>query len=875
MDLEKLFVKIAVESKEAVKELKRFGKNAESTADIANRALGDIGKKSGIGNIVDELELVRRSMKEIAGAARVDAGLQELTDEAVKLEVQMVQTTDALKDAKAALMDMQLSSELGGKVVDEESLEKARKRVQDLEGELARLSFMHADMATRGTLWNNLVPPSAIADLKAYVMKLTGLGRLMRKFGSDSASATNGFARFKQGVANDIRSLVGWMKQLSSGFGKVLAKIPLFGKLLGGASKGARTFHGAGKKLLTTLLAFAGIGAGISGAVRAIKAGFADLAAYSSETRNSINGLKSALATLQGSLGAAFAPILNAVAPILTRFISYLSDAVTMIGHFIAALTGHATVTVAKSVGGVGDAMGGAAGATKDANKAAQDYKKTLMGFDQINKLDDNSGGGGSGGGGGGGGSAVGGGAFETVEINSEMAQLADKIKDAWANADFTEIGQMLAIKLRDALEKIPWEMIQSTASRLAKSIATFLNGFLGETSLWTVVGRTIGEGIKTALIFVTDFIETMDWSVVPRAVIATLKGVDWSGIARLFSEKVGAEFGALASIIGTLLADALSGLKNYFMGKAKEAGNDIVMGIMKGIIDAIDGIVNWIYNNIFTPFIKGFKSAFGIHSPSTVMAEQGKWIILGLLKGLKDNVKSVLKWFGDLPKLIKKKIGDINIKAKISKLDWKHGLIGTVSGFIARFTGKTTTFSKNVSGFIAQFADYTTTFSKTISNFTAKLTDKSDAISSKTLSGFTAKITAISDAVSSVKKVISGFKAVFKAGGGVYTNGGWKPVQMAASGGSFSAGQAFIAREAGPELVGTIGGHTAVMNNDQIVASVASGVYQAVLSAMSGQNRPVNVTVTLEGDAKKMFRQMQNEATAYTNATGAPAFPY
>jgi hypothetical protein len=40
--------------------------------------------------------------------------------------------------------------------------------------------------------------------------------------------------------------------------------------------------------------------------------------------------------------------------------------------------------------------------------------------------------------------------------------------------------------------------------------------------------------------------------------------------------------------------------------------------------------------------------------------------------------------------------------------------------------------------------------------------------------------------------------------------------------------GQLFIAREAGPELVGNIGNHTAVANNDQIVAGIASGVASA-----------------------------------------------
>lgn len=53
------------------------------------------------------------------------------------------------------------------------------------------------------------------------------------------------------------------------------------------------------------------------------------------------------------------------------------------------------------------------------------------------------------------------------------------------------------------------------------------------------------------------------------------------------------------------------------------------------------------------------------------------------------------------------------------------------------------------------------------------------------------------------------------------------------AQGGFPAKGQMFIAREAGPELVGTIGGSTAVVNNDQIVESVSAGVYNAVSSAL------------------------------------------
>lgn len=48
------------------------------------------------------------------------------------------------------------------------------------------------------------------------------------------------------------------------------------------------------------------------------------------------------------------------------------------------------------------------------------------------------------------------------------------------------------------------------------------------------------------------------------------------------------------------------------------------------------------------------------------------------------------------------------------------------------------------------------------------------------------------------------------------------------ADGGIVNAGQMFIARESGAELVGNIGRQTAVMNNDQIVESVSQGVADA-----------------------------------------------
>ena len=79
--------------------------------------------------------------------------------------------------------------------------------------------------------------------------------------------------------------------------------------------------------------------------------------------------------------------------------------------------------------------------------------------------------------------------------------------------------------------------------------------------------------------------------------------------------------------------------------------------------------------------------------------------------------------------------------------------------------------------------------------------------------------------------------------------------------GGFVDRGQMFIAREAGPELVGTIGSRTAVANNDQIVESVSRGVYQAVVAAMSSQQQGRGVTeVRVYLDGKDITRAVETE---------------
>lgn len=141
---------------------------------------------------------------------------------------------------------------------------------------------------------------------------------------------------------------------------------------------------------------------------------------------------------------------------------------------------------------------------------------------------------------------------------------------------------------------------------------------------------------------------------------------------------------------------------------------------------------------------------------------------------------------------------------------------------------------------------------------------------------------------VSSITTKGGGMRLETKAGGGLFFGGRWHPVTAYAGGGTPVTGQMFLARERGPELVGTIGSHTAVVNNDQIVASVSDGVARAVASVFSSTNQngatnrllqeliyAVREERAIEWNGREIGRQLQKENDNYIRRTGHSLFEY
>lgn len=139
--------------------------------------------------------------------------------------------------------------------------------------------------------------------------------------------------------------------------------------------------------------------------------------------------------------------------------------------------------------------------------------------------------------------------------------------------------------------------------------------------------------------------------------------------------------------------------------------------------------------------------------------------------------------------------------------------------------------------------------------------------------SGFSKFFDTISGVVSKLKEMFTYNNKKLNVDTGTTNTTKKNETKQYASGGFPTVGQLFVAREAGPEMVGTIGNKPAVANNDQITSAISSAVYNAVVSAMSGFGGNTQVNVSLEGDANEMFRVVRREAITYQDRTGNPAF--
>lgn len=242
---------------------------------------------------------------------------------------------------------------------------------------------------------------------------------------------------------------------------------------------------------------------------------------------------------------------------------------------------------------------------------------------------------------------------MKSFDWNKLGLSTADFLNSAIQTADWTLIGKTFASKWSAVIDYLFAFVTTFDWSGFGSSIAKSVNGWFDEID-WAKLGETVSGSIKGLLDLVMGFLENVDWQGIGVKLWTFVSGIDWTGIAEKLFKAIGEAIGAAVSLLWGFIQDAVFSIRDYFKEKIQECGGNIVEGLFKGIIDAIKDIGTWLYDHVFTPFIDGFKSVFGIHSPSTVMAEMGDYIIQGLYNAVESGIEKVKEIFGKVLSAIK-----------------------------------------------------------------------------------------------------------------------------------------------------------------------------------------------------------------------------
>ena len=526
-----------------------------------NGGVGMEGLRADIAETEKEISYLKGELKDLqdtGGASRQTDAYRDLTGEITRTEKKLQEYKDL---RSSMLLDGSNLEESEAFRKNELAIQDATKRLREYNAEKASMEKSGSDVKLSGQ-WKN-------ATAGILSKSFSGMKSTLRQVTAGIKTAGGAFAslihRFRNGIPVFSRT-----KNAAGG--------------LGGAFK---TLGITAKFMLASFL--------ISNSVRGAADGFKNLAKYSSSTNAELSSLMNSLNLLKNSLASAFSPVLSAIAPALDTLINYCVNAINAIGQLFAALTGQGTYY--KAVKGNQDFAAGLSKSADKANNSAKALKNTLMGFDEINKLDDDSGSGGSGGSGGGGSA----GSFDMVPVENAYADFAKQIKDAWAKADFTELGGIFGTKIRDALNSIPWDEIKKTVQKVGKSLATFINGAVEVSGLADAVGNTVAQALNTGVLGADSFMKNLHWDSVGQFVADSMnsfvKKADWKGIGTAVRDGVNGvitakatwaeafDFEAAGEAVKTAVKNALTGIK-------WTQANTGAASLGKGIATALNSIM-------------------------------------------------------------------------------------------------------------------------------------------------------------------------------------------------------------------------------------------------------------------------------------------
>ena len=389
----------------------------------------------------------------------------------------------------------------------------------------------------------------------------------------------------------------------------------------------------------------------LSEITKALKEGINNLYQYSNlmggTFAQSMDRLATSASYLKNSLGAMAAPIINALAPAIDFVIDKVVSLLNVINMLFARLSGASTFMAAKkNATSYGDSLESAG---SSAAKAAKEIRDATTGIDELNIImqKDNTGSGGGAG-------TDYGSMFEELPIDNNVSEFADKLKQAFDNADWKGLGTLLGEKVNEIVDGINWDGVGHKIGyglngaiqtaywflktvdfhNIGQHVAELINGaleevdttFIGRTIVrwftlkfdfilgllggldWGLIARKISDCIKGAFDEATEWLNGYDWSEMGKNlwenIKTTVSNIDWAGIATSIFTFLGTAIRSAVQFLGGFFGNIGSDIKNWWDSEiAGEDWKQTGLNLLNFIGEAFLDIGSWVTEHIVDPF--------------------------------------------------------------------------------------------------------------------------------------------------------------------------------------------------------------------------------------------------------------------------------
>lgn len=443
-------------------------------------------------------------------------------------------------------------------------------------------------------------------------------------------------------------------------------------------------------------------------------------------------------------------------------------------------------------------------------------------------------------------------------EVKTSTAELWESVKTT-ISEKWTAIKDFFTKTIPQIVSDIV-EWFSGLPSKIGGAISIFFTETLPNWATSTY--NTFSEKVNNIITSVATWFGELPQKVYEKIISFLEKITLWKDKS---IEKVNTEIPKILDKV----AEWFGKLPEKIMGELKktiESIKSIGGFILDGILEGASNFGNKVGGFVQKLLSKVNKEA-EIHSPSRLFKrETGVWIGAGIVDGMEESLSGV----GDVINAVVNKVSGSDSLAPVVSVEAPDISQWDAAWATLRenFTAIKEEIIESMKTFYATISDMTTNFG-TVSN--ARITEYLLKVYNNIYNTFDAirqTLQQVSDEVTRMlNQMVSDANSLAGLTGKKYSYvGGYTmqqaqrfDIEMFANGGFPRSGEMFIAREAGAEMVGSIGGKTAVANNDQIERAIYNAVLTAMSQAMAnGSSQPIELNQKIELDGDVIYNNQQ-----------------